>query len=94
MLRRAAKSTEVDTLERIGELGQTAHVDSRLASETAYAYRVSVVNSSGHEEPSSEVQTQPIAQGAIRLLPVEADTVAGALVLRWTRYVGPGFGGY
>lgn len=94
VLRNAARSTQVDTLQEVLEANQTAYVDTSLAPNTAYSYRVSVINSSGHEGASHEAQTRPMAQGTIRLLPVEAEAVEGALVLRWTRYVGPGFGAY
>jgi len=94
VLRHAARSTDVDTLDEILEESQGAYVDTSLAPNTAYVYRVSVLNAAGLEAPSAEVQTPPISPGTIRLLPVEVDAARGALVLRWTRHVGPGFGGY
>ena len=54
VLRNIAKAIEADTLAIIGDVGQTSFVDTALASNVPYTYRVSVVNSSGFEFPSQE----------------------------------------
>jgi len=47
VLRNVTESTRVDTLAVIDEVEQTAFVDSTLAPNTAYEYRVTVVNAGG-----------------------------------------------
>ena len=47
VLRNIAKSTEVDTLTKIAAVEQTTFVDRFLVSDTAYEYRVTVVNAGG-----------------------------------------------
>ena len=54
VLRNVAERTRVDTLVEIVEAGRTSFVDTSLAPNTAYVYRVSVVNASGFEQSSEE----------------------------------------
>jgi hypothetical protein len=54
VLRNVAKAVAVDTLAVIDDLDQTSFVDTALASNVPYTYRVSVVNGSGFEFPSHE----------------------------------------
>ena len=91
VLRNVAKSIEVDTLALIEEVEQTAFVDSSLAPDTAYEYRVAAVNSAGFVVSSEERGVAGYSVEGVHLLPVESDLQAGALVLHWSRFRGPDF---
>jgi len=94
VLRNVAKSTEVDTLEVFEEVEQATFVDYSLAPNTAYEYRVSVVNVGGLEMPSLVENTPGYTVSAIELLEVAVDEQVGQADLRWTRYTGPRFQAY
>ena len=91
VLRNIDKSTEVDTLERIQGQAQTAFIDTSLAPNTDYVYRVSVVNAEGLEQPSTKQRVDGYVTRAVRLLRPHTDPATGAIHLTWTRYRDPGF---
>jgi len=94
VLRNAAKSTEVDTLARISEVGQTTFEDSSLVPDTAFDYRVSVVNTGGLGISSSVKSIPSYSLSPVQLLAVETNPLEGILVVRWQRYRGANFQGY
>ena len=94
VLRNIAKSTEVDTLVEIAEAVRTSFVDSLLAPNTAYVYRVSVVNASGFEMFSPEHSVSGHEIRPVELLEVEMDLQEGQATLRWTRFTGARFEAY
>jgi hypothetical protein len=94
VLRNVAKSTEVDTLARIAEVGQTGFADSLLVPDTAYEYRVAVVNGSGLEVASARAGVEGYGVNAVALLPLVSDPASGVLRLIWNRYRDPGFERY
>ena len=94
VLRNVAKSTEVDTLARIAGMGQTEYADSLLTPDTAYEYRIAVVNGSGLEVASVRAGVDGYGVNAVALLPLESDPANGVLRLIWNRYRDPGFERY
>ena len=94
VLRNVVENTWVDTLTVIEEVGQTAFLDSLLAPDTAYDYRVAAVNVAGFAVSSEVRGVAGYSVEEVRLLPVESDVQAGALVLRWSRFRDPGFVAY
>jgi len=74
--------------------GQVAFLDTSLSPDTAYEYRVAVVNASGHAELSNRETVAGYTVKAVRLLAAESDPAAGAIRLRWNRYRDPGFAAY
>ena len=93
VLRNIAKSTEVDTTF-ITEQSQTSFVDTSLAPNTAYVYRVSVVNASGFEQSSDEKNIAGYSVTAVTLLEAEVDPQRSAIELTWSRFVGARFNAY
>ncbi len=94
VLRNIAKSTEMDTLAKILEVGQTSFVDSLLAPNTAYVYRVAVVNASGFVVPSPERTVQGYAAQPVTLLSADVDTREATVHVRWSRFRGGRFIAY
>ena len=94
VLRNVATSTEVDTLELIGEVSGTTFVDSSLTADTAYEYRVAVVNASGFEMASAAQRVDGYTARAVHLLALGEDHRAGTVALVWTRYRDPDFESY
>jgi len=94
VLRNVIESVQVETLKVIEEVAQTAYVDTSLTPDTAYEYRVAVVNASGHVEPSNRVTVSGYTIDAVRLLSVAGDPASGTIVLRWERYRDSGFEAY
>lgn len=94
VLRNVVKSTEVDTLARLAAVEQTTFVDRFLVSDTAYEYRVAVVNRSGFEVDSAQQRIDGYTTRAVRLLLLESRPEAGTMHLAWTRYRDPDFAGY
>jgi len=94
VLRNVAMSTEVDTLAVIDEVAQATFVDSRLAPDTAYEYRVAAVNVAGFSVSSEVRSVIGYSVEGVRLLGVERDPFAGTLTLRWSRYGDSGFASY
>ena len=83
-----------DTLKSLDLAGQVAFLDTSLSPDTAYEYRVAVVNASGHAELSNRETVAGYTVKAVRLLAAESDPAAGAIRLRWNRYRDPGFAAY
>jgi len=94
VLRNVAKSVEVDTLERISSVEQTAFVDRELAPNMAYEYRVETVNSSGFAAESAVQGIAGYAVNPVELIEVAVDGSVGEATVRWTAYAGPRFEGY
>ena len=69
-------------------------MDTNLEPDTAYEYRVSVVNTSGFEVASLHQRIDGYMTRAVSLLPLEFDPAAGTVHLAWTRYRDPGFEQY
>jgi hypothetical protein len=84
----------VETLYVATSVSDTSYLDRSRRPDTAYEYRLAVVNQSGlsAETPVQVVPGYSVA-GA-RLLAAEPDSLTGAVSLRWTRYHGPGFQRY
>ncbi|MBT4502781.1 MAG: hypothetical protein HOC74_33925 [Gemmatimonadetes bacterium] len=94
VLRNVTKSIEVDTLTVIGEVAKTAFVDSSMAANTAYEYRVSVVNSSGLEMFSPAKEIPGYQASPVNLLGWSVDAQQGNVTLRWSQYRGARFEEY
>jgi len=94
VLRNQVERTRVDTLAEIGRVDQTAYLDSSLVPNTAYEYRVSVINAGGLEAESTIHSTPGYEVRPVELLDVITDDTAGQVALTWTRYSGPRFQGY
>jgi len=94
VLRNIVDRIKVDTLAVLEEVEQTAFVDTSLAPNTAYGYRVSVVNTAGLEVASPERRVPEFDVQAVRLLAVENRAREGVLALRWTCFRGADFQQY
>jgi hypothetical protein len=91
VLRNVTESTRVETLTVIDELSQTTFVDSALTPNTAYVYRISVVNGSGFESTSSAQEIPGYQVGPVNLLGWSVDARSGNVTLHWSRYRGARF---
>ena len=78
VLRNASESTRIDTLREISDPHQIAYTDTSLQPNTAYAYRVSVVNTDGFERTSAERRTDGYVTRLVRLLQADASPEEGA----------------
>ena len=94
VLRNVQRSTVVDTVATIAAVADTSYVDSTGAPGTAYEYRLEVVNRAGLPMASAVRSVVGYTVSGASVLAVESDSLAGAIRLRWTRFVGPGFAGY
>ena len=90
ILRRVQQLVEIDTLALIDAPSQTSFVDT-LSPNTAYQYRVSVVNASGFEATTAESGVPGYAITPVQLLDVEIDRLGGSALLSWTRFSGARF---
>lgn|GEM_PF-5496872 len=86
--------TSVDTLAQIASVETTAFADTTMLANTAYAYRVSVVNTSGLEVPSEEGRTPGYAIAPVNLLSAAYDPQTGGMVVRWSQFEGSRFQAY
>ncbi|MBT3345718.1 MAG: hypothetical protein HN712_00535 [Gemmatimonadetes bacterium] len=94
VLRRAVGRSQVDTLGRLSTAASNTYLDTLVAPNTAYLYRVSVLNDGGYEAPSPERRVEGFTVLAVSLLDWEIGSEEGAVQLRWSQYRGAGFGGY
>jgi len=91
VLRRVAERTRVETLAVLTNPSTTAYVDSLLAPDTPYVYRVAVVSAGGLEASSAEHGLAPYRVQAVDLLPVRQDAETGSVRVVWRPYQGPRF---
>ncbi|MBI2504926.1 MAG: fibronectin type III domain-containing protein [Candidatus Latescibacteria bacterium] len=94
VLRKVPGLEKVDTLAHLPAVEQTTFVDTTLAPDTDYLYRVSVVNSGGFEVPSPEAEARPFNLPMVQLLEPEFDSRTASAALKWTAYKGPRFKTY
>jgi len=95
LVQRKVKGMELwDTLDSLDSVARVVYQDTALAPDTAYEYRVDVVNASGHVAPSNRETVAGYEVNAVHLLAAEGDPAAGAILLRWSRYRDPGFAAY
>ena len=94
VLRNISESTRIDTLGKISDPRQTAYTDTSLQPNTAYVYRVSVVNTDGFEHPSAQKHIDGYATSVVHLLATESPPGTGITHLTWTRYRPPRFESY
>ena len=94
VLRNIAGRTQLDTLVSVADRSRTSYVDSTMAANTAYEYRIAVVNTAGFETVSPTASTQGFAAAAVDLDEPELDRERGRVILRWSRFDGPRFGAY
>lgn len=94
VLRNEAESVRVDTLIIGTDVSLHAFTDTTLRPNRAYAYRISVVNSSGLEIASGERRTQGFNVEPIRLINLDPEHGPATMRMRWTRYRSPGFERY
>jgi hypothetical protein len=92
VLRHVAESTVEDTF-KLTDSSLTSRVDTELAPNTAYLYRVGVVNTSGFAVFSEEKSIPGYPVGPVVLLVAQADAQAGMARLRWGRFEGGAFRG-
>ena len=88
VLRHIAESPRVETLTATYDFSQTTFVDASLAPNTAYVYRVSVINGEGFGSLSSPAETDGHLAGAVNLLGWPVDAQKGQVALRWSRCIG------
>ena len=88
VLRHIVESPRVETLTAIYDVTQTTFVDASLAPNTAYVYRVSVINGEGFGSLSSPAETDGHLAGAVNLLGWPVDAQKGQVALRWSRCIG------
>ena len=94
VLRNPSERTTVDTLARIAEVGETSYVDTTVLANTAYVYRVSVVNTSLYEVPSTERRTDGFDVDPVELLSATYDPELGGVVVRWSHFASVRFESY
>ena len=94
-VQRKVKGMELwSTLDSLDSVARTAYLDTIPAPDTAYEYRVAVVNVGGHAALSNMETVTGYTVAAVQLLSAESDPEAGAIGLRWRRYRDPGFAAY
>lgn len=94
MLRNVANRTDVDTLAAITDAEQTTYTDASMAANTAYEYRILVVNGEGFSFSSERSSIAGFDVRAVTLLAAVGDPSAGAIGITWTKYRDPGFESY
>jgi len=94
VLRNVVMSTVAEALGRIDDVDSLSYVDTTLAVDTAYEYRVVVVNEAGFEAPSEPVRIDGFTARAVTLSTPDPDPVYGRVLLTWSPYRDPGLGRY
>ena len=94
VLRQVQGLEKVDTLAFISDLDQTSYVDAKVAQNTTYVYRLSIVNASGFEVTTPPHVVDPVTFPAVRLLRTDFDAHSSSATLEWTPYRGPRFAAY
>lgn len=94
VLRNIQESTRVDTVTRIESVGATSFVDTTMEANTAYEYRVAVVNTGGFQASSREGRTAGYSIGSVTLLSARYDPQRGGVVVSWSRFAGSRFHSY
>ena len=94
VLRQVQGLEAVDTLASISDLDQTSYVDAKVAQNTTYVYRLSIVNASGFEVTTPPHVADPVTFPAVRLLRTDFDAHSSSATLEWTPYRGPRFAVY
>ena len=94
VLRNLARYTVPETLYAASDVQDTSFVDRGRLPDTAYEYRVSVVNQAGLVATSAPCLVRAYSVQGVELLAADADSLTGLVRLRWTRYRGPGFSAY
>ena len=94
VLRNELESTRVETLAVVTEAGRTVLVDTLLAVDTPYRYRVSTINAARHEAPSEPQVIRALGLPAVVLTGVGLDSRTASTTLTWTPYHGPRFHAY
>ena len=92
VLRKVPGLETVDTLAAIADVQATSHEDTTLRPNTAYSYRISVVNASGYEASSQEQSVEGYGGGAVTLF--EHEVQSDEVRLRWSRFSGGRFEAY
>ena len=92
VLRKVPGLEVVDTLAVIADISFTSHTDTTLRANTGYAYRVSVINSSGLETTSEDWDVEGCAGNPVNLFDPEVDP--DSVTLRWDRFSGGRFEAY
>lgn len=83
-----------DLRVEIDDPGRTSAVDTGLAADVDYLYRVDVVNRGGYTAAGAEVAAAVFSLVAPQLESAQADPLTGTVALRWGPFAGPGFVGY
>jgi hypothetical protein len=95
VFRREVKLVDAVTLTVIQEVTQTTFVDTTLQPNTGeVVYWVSVVNTTGLENPSQEEQVSGYGAGPVGVPDVKVDAQAGTVTVRWQQYRGSRFVAY
>ena len=93
VLRNIANSVKTDTLIDISEVDRTSFSDTSIAANTAYEYRIAVVNSSGFKAVSAATRIDGFAIEAVSVLNEGVDA-QGTATITWNRYTGARFEAY
>ena len=94
VLRALQASDVVDTLVVITDLSQTSFVDSTSLSGLFYSYRISAVNASGLEVPSTPRSTRSLSHPEVEILDLSLDSSTATATLSWSPYTGGRFKAY
>ena len=94
VLRKPQRLEMVDTLTVIRQVDQTTFVDSTLAPDTFYSYRVSVVNEVGYETSSQPQAVRPLNLTPVQMRELRFDSATASASLSWTPYEGVRFRAY
>ena len=94
VLRKVQGLESVDTLAAIADVARNSLVDATPRLGTVYEYRVSTVNTSGHEVSSPTQRSRPLVLPSVQMRAVICESRNATASLAWTAYRGPKFAGY
>ena len=94
VLRNVLAQQVVDTLFVTSDASQTTLIDTSLAPNTAYTYRISVASAGGFVAVSQQQTTPGFEAQPVPLHEVAIDAVQERAVLSWTPYAGGQFEAY
>ncbi len=94
ILRSVTDRINTDTLATITGIDTLTYIDTSLATNTTYAYRVAVRNSAGFVAASIPITVGPLHLPAIAQLQADFDAPTASATLTWSPYQGPRFSAY
>ena len=94
VLRALQASDLVDTLAIITDLSQTSYADSTSLTGLFYSYRISAVNTSGLEVPSTAQSVRSLDHPQVEILDLSFESSTASASLSWSAYTGARFKAY